>query len=75
MNISKDWLPTPENINALPEPVKKYVHDLETNCDPQYTMQDLILTKDINKQLEVALITARADARAELLIEQSPGYY
>ena len=56
MNIPKDWLPTPKNINALPQPLKSYVHDLQTNCDPQYTMQDLTITKDINKHLETALI-------------------
>ena len=29
-----DWQPTPERINALPEPIRRYIHDLETRCDP-----------------------------------------
>lgn len=55
MNISKDWLPTPESINALPKPVRKYIAELETMCDPQYLIQELILTRDANQQLEAAL--------------------
>lgn len=31
--IAQDWLPTPESINALPEPLRRYIHDLETRCD------------------------------------------
>lgn len=30
----KDWLPTSDNINALPNGIRKYIHDLETNVDP-----------------------------------------
>lgn len=55
MNIPKWWLPTPASINALPKPLREYIHGLETICDPQYLIQELILTKDINKQLEKAL--------------------
>lgn len=29
-----DWKPTPEAINALPQPIRGYVMDLETICDP-----------------------------------------
>src|SRR5260370_1065910 len=32
--ISPDWLPTPDAINALPEPLRRFIHDLETNADP-----------------------------------------
>ena len=28
--IPNDWLPTPDNINALPEPLKKYIHSLDS---------------------------------------------
>ena len=27
--IPNNWLPTPESINSLPEPLRKYIHDLE----------------------------------------------
>ena len=51
--ISKGWLPTAENINALPEPVRKYIHDIETNCDPAGMVQDNIIMKDTIKALEI----------------------
>jgi hypothetical protein len=28
------WLPDPEHFNALPQPIRHYVHDLETRADP-----------------------------------------
>src|SRR5215475_801809 len=27
------WLPTAANINALPEGIRRYMHDLQTRCD------------------------------------------
>lgn len=32
--VAEKWLPTPENVNALPEGVRKFVHDLASRCDP-----------------------------------------
>src|SRR5678815_3290906 len=26
--LDEDWLPTPESINALPEPLRQYIHQL-----------------------------------------------
>src|SRR5215469_6767702 len=37
------WLPTAENVNALPEGVRRYVHDLETRCDPAHDAQKMAL--------------------------------
>lgn len=31
---SRGPIPTTEEINALPDPVRRYIHDLETRCDP-----------------------------------------
>jgi hypothetical protein len=45
-SIGADWLPTPENINRLPEPLRKFIHDIETKCDPGGDAQNLILAKD-----------------------------
>lgn len=53
--ISEDWLPTPENINALPEPVRKYIHDIETNTDPAHLVQENVLIKDTCKMLVLKL--------------------
>ena len=33
-DIKPDWSPTPANINALPNPLRRYIHDLKTICDP-----------------------------------------
>ena len=32
--LAEDWQPTPENINALPEPLRHYVRALESMSDP-----------------------------------------
>jgi hypothetical protein len=31
--ISADWMPTRENINALPECLRNYIHDLQRKAD------------------------------------------
>ena len=44
--IEDDWLPTADNVNALPEGLRRYVHDLATGCDPAGDVAQLILLKD-----------------------------
>ena len=51
--MGEDWLPTPENINALPEPVREYIAGLETNADPPSMVADNIIMKDTIKALEI----------------------
>jgi hypothetical protein len=41
-----DWLPTPENVNALPEGIRRYVHNLQTRCDPAGDVQTMALQAD-----------------------------
>ena len=53
--VSEDWLPTPENINALPEPVKKFIYHIETNTDPAHIVRENILIKDTCKALVLKL--------------------
>jgi len=55
LEINEDWLPTPENINALPEPVRKFIHDIETNTDPAHIVRENILIKDTCKALLLGL--------------------
>ena len=50
------WLPTAENINALPGPVRKYIHDLQTNADPAGMVQENIILKNLCNKLEAKLI-------------------
>ena len=40
-----EWTPTPENINALPEPIREYIHGLETICDPAGMVQEIALLR------------------------------
>jgi hypothetical protein len=30
-DISDSWSPTPDNVDALPAPLSRYIHDLQTN--------------------------------------------
>ena len=53
--IHNDWLPTPENINSLPEPVRKFICDIETNTDPAHIVRENILIKDTCKMLLIKL--------------------
>jgi hypothetical protein len=34
LDIPDDWLPTSENINALPRPLRDYIMRLHANTDP-----------------------------------------
>ena len=52
--IQSDWLPTSENINTLPGPIRAYVHDLETRCDPAGDVAALACARD-----NVAALAAR----------------
>jgi hypothetical protein len=45
-----------ENINALPEGIRKYVHELATLCDPAGIVQENILLKDAIQALEVKIV-------------------
>ena len=53
--IHNDWLPTSDNINALPEPVRKFIHDIETNTDPAHIVRENILIKDTCTELVLKL--------------------
>lgn len=56
------WTPTPENINALPLPIRQYIHDIETACSNADIVQENTalrmqvegLTKTIEERNEVA---------------------
>jgi hypothetical protein len=51
IKISDDWLPTSKNINALPDPLRQFIHDLETLCDPAGIVRENILMKQENEML------------------------
>jgi hypothetical protein len=51
LDLSEDWWPTPENINALPKPLRRYIHDLQTNVDPAGTMRENFRLRQENAAL------------------------
>ena len=50
------WTPTPENINALPAPLRKYIDDLETRCDPAGDVRARVLAEDAVRALELEVV-------------------
>lgn len=60
--LPEGWTPTSANINALPEPLRRYVHDLETRCDPAGEIQERVALRENVARLTAAL--AAAEQRA-----------
>lgn len=60
--IPTTWTPTAESVNALPEPLRRYIHDLETNCDPSGMVRQNVQLKQENDwlRIECATLAARA---------------
>src|SRR5215467_2232925 len=42
----ESWTPTPENINALPHPIRRYIHHLATNAVPSGTIAEAICQRE-----------------------------
>jgi hypothetical protein len=57
------WLPTPENINALPDGIRDYVYSLETNCDPAGIIAENTLLRD---ELMMILTNGRKKCQKDL---------
>ncbi len=51
MNIDDNWQPTAPAVNSLPAPVRRYIHGVETLCDPAYLIQQIAALRDENDQL------------------------
>jgi len=50
-----DFTPTAENVNALPERLRAYIHDLETRCDPAGDVAARIVSTDNAEALSILL--------------------
>jgi hypothetical protein len=50
---------TPDEINALPERERRYIHELSTICDPAGMVQEIAALKDQVSQLTAALKETR----------------
>jgi hypothetical protein len=44
--------PTADEINALPEKFRRYIHDLETRCDRSGDVQTIALLKEDREALQ-----------------------
>lgn len=49
--VSDDWTPTADNINSLPEPLRRYIHHIETACDPSGDLRENFRLREENKGL------------------------
>lgn len=49
--IPEGWAPAAENINALPLPLRHFIHALQTVCDPAGTSRENVLVKEENYAL------------------------
>jgi len=56
------WLPTAANVNALPEGIRRYVHDLETRCDPAGDVQTMALQADTIRGLDAKVRELEAES-------------
>lgn len=75
MLISEEWLPTPENINVLPEPVRKFIHEIEMNCDPAGIVRENILIKDTCKALVIKLEEKKKKITKDWIEEKARGLW
>jgi len=57
------WIPTSDNINSLPAPLRKYIHDLETMCDPAGMVQEIAALKE-----NVAALSAEHEQKSEPMV-------
>ncbi len=64
-----DWTPTPENINALPRPLRKYLHDLETNADPAGMVAENAMLRTTVEQLQ-SVVTRYQDTIGRLKVDR-----
>ncbi len=51
------FIPDSAHINALPEPIRRYIHDLETQCDPAGLVRENTIARDTIRSLEQQVAT------------------
>ena len=55
--------PSSEEINELPDHIRRWIHDLETRCDPAGTLRQLHHERQMRKQLEAENEELKAEIR------------
>lgn len=58
--VDSDWLPTSENINALPLPLRRYIMELQTNADPAGIVRENAVLRHDNAEFELLLAASIA---------------
>jgi hypothetical protein len=59
-----EFRPTADCVNALPENLRKYIHDLETRCDPAGDVAEIILTRDLMANVGVENVELQDEIRS-----------
>lgn len=65
LDIPDSWTPTVENINALPEPLRRYIHDLQTALDPAGLMRENFTLRQENAGLRLECERLAAQLRTK----------
>lgn len=63
MENPNTWTATAEAINALPDPIRHYIHDLETRSDPAGDIRRIYELEQAVKGLEAMVISLRKEDR------------
>ena len=56
-----------QEINALPDPLRQYIHDLETRCDPAGDIQTIASLREQIGALEEQIREARSNTGCALM--------
>ena len=62
--------PTADEINALPEKFRKYIHDIETRCDKTGDVQTIALLREDRDALQRRV--EELEAQIELMTHPKP---
>lgn len=56
LRVVTNFRPTPDCINRLPDALRDYIHQLETICNPAGLVQDNVVLRDQNEQLQAMIL-------------------
>jgi len=70
ITIEADWLPTPESINKLPKPLKKYIHDLHSFSGSDLVMENFELRQNF-EGIKAMLIAYKIESQLTPINKQS----
>ena len=63
LDIPKSWTPTAENLWALPKPLRRYIHHLQSNVDHVETMRENFRLRQENAALRKKLAGKLSELR------------